>query len=138
MTTLTEPMAVNADDTVQTLRFVEPLPGFAAEDEYSIAAIDERGLLFSLRAVTDPGLRFVLSPAGAFFPDYRPDIPDAVGDALGGTDVTVLVMLTIGAGLADATANLRAPIVVCPATNQAVQVILDDESLPMREPLVRG
>ena len=137
MTMLIEPMAVDTDDSVQPLLFVEPLPGFADEDQYTITPIDERGLLFSLRSVRDPGLRFVLTPAGAFFPDYRPDLVSAVAGVLGGTDIEVLVMLTIGAGLIDATANLRAPVVVCRSTGRAVQVILDDESLPMRELLVR-
>jgi flagellar assembly factor FliW len=137
MTMLIEPMAVDTDDSVQPLLFVEPLPGFVDEDQYTITPIDERGLLFSLRSVRDPGLRFVLTAAGAFFPDYRPDLVSAVAGVLGGTDIEVLVMLTIGAGLIDATANLRAPVVVCRSTGRAVQVILDDESLPMRELLVR-
>jgi flagellar assembly factor FliW len=48
------------------------------------------------------------------------------------------VVVTIPSGLADATANLRAPVVVAAATAQAVQLILDDESLPMQQPLLPG
>lgn len=130
MTTMTAP----ATD-VRRLHFVEPLPGFADEAEYTLEPIDPRGLLFSLRSVRDPGLRFVLAPAAAFFPDYRPELADSLAADLGGADVDVLVVLTIATGLADATANLRAPVVVCPATGRALQVVLDDESLPMRRPL---
>lgn len=124
-------------ERTRQLRFVEPLPGFASEDEYLLAGIDPDGLLYSLRSVQDPSLRFVLTPAGAFFADYRPDVDDSIGAVLGSDDVDLFLVLTLGTGLNDATANLRAPIAVAPSTGKAVQVILDDEGLPMREPLVR-
>jgi len=117
------------------LSFVEPLPGFADEG-FTLSPIDDQGVLYSLRSLDNPGLRFVLSPAAAFFPDYRPEIADAVGVLLGSDEVDVMLMLTVGSSLADATANLRAPVVVAPSTGLAVQVVLDDDALPMRAPLV--
>lgn len=124
-------------ERTQLLHFTEPLPGFAAEDEYTLSAIDPRGLLYSLRSVQEPSVRFVLSPAGAFFADYRPDVESAVAPALGADDIELFLVLTLGTGLGDATANLRAPIAVASSTARAVQVILDDETLAMREPLLR-
>jgi flagellar assembly factor FliW len=121
------------------LHFAEPLPGFPGEEEYTLSPIDEQGVLYSLRAVHEPGLRFVLTAPEAFFADYHPDIADALAPVLGDDDdVSLLVMLTLGAGLADATANLRAPIAVSAGSGRAVQVVLDDETLPMREPLVQA
>jgi flagellar assembly factor FliW len=124
-------------ERTRQLHFVEPLPGFAGEDEYTLEPIDPRGLLFSLRAVNEPSLRFVLTPADAFFDDYHPDVAGAVAPVLGGEDISLLLVLTLGAGLADATANLRAPIAVSASTGRAVQVVIDDETLPMRERIVR-
>jgi flagellar assembly factor FliW len=124
-------------DAAQRISFVEPMPGFADEDDYMLSAIDPRGLLFSLRGVHDPAVRFVLTPAQAFFDDYRPDVQRAVAGVLGSEDVALMLVLTIGSGLADATANLRAPIAMSTETGRAVQVVLDDESLPMRQPLLR-
>jgi flagellar assembly factor FliW len=123
-------------ETNQRLRFVEPLPGFDDESEYTLEAIDERGLLHSLRSVGNPGLRFVLARAAAFFPDYRPDLVDALSGPLGTDDIEQLLVLSIGTGLRDATANLRAPIAVARSTGRAVQVVLEDDSLSMRQPLV--
>jgi flagellar assembly factor FliW len=117
------------------VRFIEPLPGFA-DDEFTLEPIDERALLYSLRSVADPELRFVLAAAPAFFPGYRPDLPTSLAGPLGAEDVDLLLVLTIGNGLRDATANLRAPVVLAPATGRAVQVILDDEDLSMWAPLV--
>ena len=117
------------------LSFVEPLPGFADEG-FTLTPIDAQGVLYSLRSQDTPGLRFVLTPAAVFFPNYRPEIDDAVGLLLGSDEVDVMLMLTVGTSLADATANLRAPIVLAPATGRAIQVVLDDDGLPMRAPLV--
>lgn len=128
-------------DRERSLRFVEPLPGFDGEGDYTLAAIDDRGLLYSLRSVHDPSLRFVLTPPDRFFDDYRPELAPVVAQALGSgdaDDVEVLVMLTISTGLLEATANMRAPIVVSASTGKAMQVVLDDESLPMQRRLVPG
>lgn len=119
----------------QQLSFIEPLPGFP-DAGYTLTPIDGQGVLYSLRSIEHPELRFVLTPAGAFFPEYRPALADALAKVLGSNEVDVLLMLTVGASLADATANLRAPIVYAPATGRALQVILDDEALPMYAPLV--
>jgi flagellar assembly factor FliW len=123
----------------RTLHFVEPLPGFDGLAEFTLSAIDDRGLLYSLRSVDDSGLRFVLTPADSFFPDYRPELTSVVSDALGApalADVELLLMLTISSGLVDATANMRAPIVVAPATGRAMQVVLDDDALSMNRRLI--
>ena len=128
----------------RAIEFVAPLPGFEAENAFTLSAIDSDGLLLSLRSVRTPSLRFVLTPAECFFADYRPEFGPAVAQALGddadGDDadgeVELLLMLTIGTGLRDATANMRAPILVSTASGRAMQVVLDDETLPMRRPLV--
>lgn len=117
------------------LSFVEPLPGFA-DEEFTLSPIDDQGALYSLRSQANPELRFVLTPAAVFFPSYRPEVDDAVGVLLGSDEVDVMLMLTVGSSLADATANLRAPVVLAPATGRAIQVVLDDDALPMRAPLV--
>jgi flagellar assembly factor FliW len=136
MATMTAPQAES-----RLLEFVEPMPGFDQENSYALSAIDPNGLLFSMRSVREPELRFVLTPSGTFFDDYRPELAPVVTDALGASgpdDVELLLVLTIAEGLADATANLRAPIVVAPGTGRAMQVVLDDDSLPMRRPLVEA
>lgn len=136
MTTMTTP-----PPTVRALRFVEPLPGFDGEDAYMLSEIDPDGVLLAMRSVRNPSLRFVLTPAEVFFPAYQPHLADTVSHALGRADeeaLRVLLVLTIGDGLGDATANLRAPIVVSGVTGAAIQVVLDDESLPMHQPLLHN
>lgn len=123
------------------VRLVEPLSGFDDEVDYTLTGIDPDGVLLAMRSVRDPSLRFVLTPAEHFFTGYRPLVGAAVAsavDAAGDDDLTFLLLLTIDRDLYDATANLRAPIVMARSGGAAVQVVLDDESLSMREPLVRG
>ncbi len=127
-------MAVMSD-TATPLHFIEPLPGFDSED-YTLSPIDEHGLLYSLRSVEGPAVRFVLAAAPAFFPEYTPELSGALAEPLGSDEVELMVILTVGSGLADATANLRAPVAVARTTRRAVQVILDDDALSMREPLL--
>jgi flagellar assembly factor FliW len=124
-------------ERAEQLSFVEPLPGFPDECDYTLTSIDPNAMLYSLRSVHAPDLRFVLTPAEAFFGDYHPDVISAVAAVLGSADVELLLILTIRSGLADATANLRAPVAVAASTGRAVQVVLEDETLPLREPLLR-
>lgn len=127
--------SVMTPPTDRALRFVEPLLGFGDEDAYTLTEIDPDGVLLALRSVQDPTLRFVLTPAECFFDGYRPDLAGDVTDALG-SDLRLLLMLTIGTELSEATANLRAPIVVSPSTGRAMQVVLDDDTLPMQQALI--
>lgn len=130
-------------NSVTSVTMIEPMAGFDHDLEFSLSPIDEAGMLQSLRSLRDPELRFVLSPAEVFFANYRdsltPVIAHPVADALGvevdDAELTMFVMLTIGTSLTDTTANLRAPVVVDAVTGRAIQVILDDDALPLRQPL---
>jgi flagellar assembly factor FliW len=133
MTTMT---AETPTVSARELHFVEPIPGFDGVDTFTLTAIDPNGLLFAMRSVQDPQLRFVLTPPEAFFGDYHPEIDDEISLVLDTHEVEVLVILTITSGLHDATANLRAPIVLAPDSGLALQLILEDETLPMRRPLL--
>ncbi|WP_104526135.1 flagellar assembly protein FliW [Blastococcus atacamensis] len=135
------PTTAPAPPPVQVLSFVEPVPGFPVHRDYVLVAGDSTGLLFWLQSVAPDGPRFLAVPAKDFFPDYSPVIPAAVGQELGLADpaearVYCLVSVPVG-DVAEATANLRAPVVVAPSTHRARQVVLTDGSLPLRRRLRR-
>lgn len=135
---VTDPVA---NPTPRPVTLIEPMPGFADDMEFTLSPIDQAGLLRSLRSVRDPGLRFVITPAGTFFADYHDSVRDALAAPMAGllgsdgAGIEVYLLLTVGSSLADTTANLRAPLVLEPSSGRALQVILDDEALPMRHPL---
>ena len=46
------------------------------------------------------------------------------------------MVVTVTDSIADATANLLAPIVICAEAATAVQLVLPDADLPLRAPLL--
>lgn len=136
-------VSVTPDDIdLPVLEFADGIPGFPAATRFVLVRLDESGLVLDLQSLDDPSARFVVVPSVAFFPDYAPEIDDLTADRLGlsGLDTSeagplVLLVVTVGATLAESTANLMAPIVVNTAAQTAAQVVLDDPSLPLRAPL---
>jgi flagellar assembly factor FliW len=53
-----------------------------------------------------------------------------------GDEVLLLVVVTVTNSIADATANLLAPIVIAAGRATAVQLVLPDADLPLRAPLL--
>jgi flagellar assembly factor FliW len=135
------PAAVPAPVQVQTLSLAEPLPGFPGYRDYVLVPAEDGGRLFWLQSVAPDGPRFLAVPAAAYFPDYAPALPAAACVELGLADPTearLFCLVTVPAGdVAAATANLRAPVVVNPATHRARQVVLLDAAHPIRRSLRR-
>jgi flagellar assembly factor FliW len=123
------------------LDFVAPIPGFPDERRFVLVEVDDAGMLYSLRSVDRPELRFLVAPPAPFFPDYSVDLDDKAIEELGTADpdeLLVLLMINAGERPGDATANLLAPIVVARRNRRAVQVILGRTGLPVRAPLFIG
>jgi len=124
---------------IPVIELVRPMPGFPGSTRFGLVQLDDDGVLCALRSLEDPDLRFLVVPPHTFFPDYAPEIDDAVARELevaDAADVLLLAVLTAGQSLADTTANLLAPVVVNQHTRRGRQVILDDPSLSTAVPLV--
>jgi flagellar assembly factor FliW len=123
------------------LTLSQPLPGFPLHRDYALVPADASGLLHWLQSVAVDGPRFLAVPPAAYFPDYAPVLPAAACAELGladPADAELFCLVTVpGADPARATANLRAPVVVNPATARARQVVLADGDHPIRRPLRR-
>lgn len=126
---------------IPVIELAHPMPGFPDDARFALVRLDDDGVLHGFRSLDSDDLQFVVVPPAPFFPDYTPEIGDDVVTELGiapddASDVLVLLVVRAGASLADTTVNLRAPLVVNPATRRASQVILDDADLPLAAPLV--
>ena len=145
MTAILPPPAVTAEPAavpaVQVLSLADPLPGFPGHRDFALVAGDSAGLLFWLQSVAPDGPRFLTVPAGPFFPDYAPALPRAACAELGIADIgdaeIYCIVTVLDGDVTTATANLRAPLVVNPATHRARQIVLTDGSHPIRRPLRR-
>lgn len=126
-------------DDIPVLEMVAPMLGFPEHRRFALAALDEEGAIYDLRSLEDAELRFVVVPPVLFFSGYSPEIDDATAALLQAEeaeDLLALVVVTLGEGLSDATANLLAPVVVNHRKRLAAQVVLDDVDLSLRAPLV--
>ena len=127
-------------DLPPLLRVDTELPGLPGHHEWTLAPLDETGLLFTLRSEPDgvrPARLFVVEPH-AFFPDYAPTVPSEARAALGLAPEEAPVLLVVvhpaDDDRAHPSANLLAPVVVHPADGRALQVVLEGD-LPLRAPL---
>lgn len=140
-TSATLPAPAPAASLLQMLVLTDPLPGFPRYRDYVLVPAGGAGLLYWLQSAAPEGPRFLAVPAAAYFPDYAPALPAAVCGELGlahSVDARLYCLVTVPEGdVAAATANLRAPLVVNPATGRARQVVLIDGAHPLRRPMRR-
>ena len=116
-----------------TISMAVPMPGFPAHREFVLVRLNDDGLLYALTSVDNPELRFLVAPPEPFFPEYAPEIDNAVFAALNTQDPDRVLLLTvITAGESETTANLLAPIVVDRDSMRAMQVVLNGSGLPVR------
>ena len=156
-----KPQAEEGTAGLPELRLVRALPGFpdltrfalvridhaedaghaqSVRDDTSLAGADAEAdpagsLLFELRCIQAPDVRFLVAAPAAFFPDYTVELDEAAVTDLGlerAEDALILVILTVGSDSASTTANLLAPVVVNARTRSAVQVILSGTDWPVR------
>ena len=151
-------------DELPEIRFVRSLPGFAGLTRFVLVRLTADGesggepwpddrqdgaapgngsappdtaqvVLYELRSLEHPELRFLVAVPGAFFPEYEVELDAQACDELGLTDAgdaLVLVVLTVGADPSTTTANLLAPVVINARTRSAAQVILSGSDWPVR------
>ena len=135
---------VTAVEELPELTFVRPLPGFGDLRRFVLVDLDpeaagEEPVLFELRSLEDPAVRFLVAAPAAFFPEYGFELEESdcaaldLGDE---ADALVLVLLTVGAASAPTTANLLAPVVVNARTRAAAQIILAGTDWPVQADLV--
>lgn len=125
---------------ISSIHFLESLPGLSPATDFDLTSLDDAGLLFSLRGAQDSTRLFAIQP-GPYFSEYEPTFGSEVLSALAldGADDdrrAVLVIVTPSQPDAPATANLLAPLVLNTETGDALQVILEGASWPVRAPLV--
>jgi flagellar assembly factor FliW len=108
-----------------------PVAGEAGPD----AEDGDGPVLYELRSVDKPDLRFLVGVPRAFFPEYTIELDDQSCDDLDlhePGDALVLVILSAGADATTTTANLLAPVVINANTRSAAQVILSGSDWPVR------
>lgn len=124
-------------DPQNIVRFVEGMIGFENLHDFIVMPNRKNGPLFWIQSVEDPDIAFVLTDPTNFFLDYKV-LPDGrERDKLGiGKDdeCHALAVVTVPPDR-KVTLNLMAPLLFAPATNRAIQVVLENSPYKTREPL---
>ncbi|NOY13732.1 MAG: flagellar assembly protein FliW [Deltaproteobacteria bacterium] len=124
-------------DPEDTLSFPEGLIGFEMLREFIVMPNEKAGPLFWIQSIDDPQIAFVMTDPTNFFPDYTVAPDESERSKLGmqeGDEGFVLSVVTVHPDRS-VTLNLQAPVLYAPASNRAIQVILDKGGYQTRTPL---
>ncbi|HEY6795733.1 MAG TPA: flagellar assembly protein FliW [Kineosporiaceae bacterium] len=142
--------ADRVDSGLPQIELVRPMPGFPDLTRYVLVRLDSADetldaddvvepVMYELRSLEQPAVRFLVAVPTVFFPDYAFELDESTCAELGLVDAEealVLVLLTIGDDSASTTANLLAPVVINSRTRSAAQVILSGTEWPVRAAVV--
>ena len=122
------------------VRFPSGLPGFEACRSFVLMASEVLGPLQCLKAIEGPAASFLVIDPRRVLPEYRCDLSEADRHRLGATDDSSLLWLVLVTIELDGTitANLRAPVVINPATMIGQQVVPYHCVYPIRHVIVEG
>lgn len=126
-----------SEDTL--LMFPSGIVGFPAVQQFVVLDVAEDSSYQWFQAIKEPDLALVIIDVHYLDPEFQAQVSD---EGLAELDITqrdpilILAVVTIPSGHPEqATANLRAPLVVNLRTRKGKQLILH-ESIPLRFPLL--
>lgn len=128
----------------ELLEFVLPILGFEELRRFAVLFDREIGGAFAwLQSVEDPDICFVMMDPALLFEEYHPTLPLGLRQTLHAADDADLVLRCLvvlpsgeGADPNNATANLKSPLVINPATHMAAQTVLEG-NYPLRAKLLQ-
>ncbi|MFK3833744.1 flagellar assembly protein FliW [Microbacterium sp. NPDC087868] len=122
----------NIESAARVIEFTSPMLGLAPYTTFTLESIEGADGLYALRA-TDAEVRLFVVEAPFVDRAYAPKVPASVRAEVGASADDALRMLVVAnPGDEGVHVNLRAPIVVHPGNGRAVQVILEDQTYPIR------
>ena len=124
-------------DPDNVLQFPEGLVGFEDLREFIVMPNEKEGPLFWIQSVEDPQVAFVLTDPTDFYFDYKvvPDGRERQKLGIADDDECLVVSVVTVPQDRKITLNLAAPILFAPATNCALQVILEGTTFSPQTPL---
>ena len=117
--------------------FPQGLPGFEDLRNFVISSVAETPFYY-LESLEDASICFLLLNPFELSKSYEFEIPSTVQELLqieNQNDVAAFTIVNTNQGLDKATVNLQAPVIINIATRRGLQVVLNDPSLNIREPI---
>lgn len=120
------------ESTGTAVEFVFPMHGLTPYTEFSLEQIVGAAGLYALRSADADVRLFLLDPLSGDY-GYEPLIPADVQSEIGAEDASSFRVFVVANPSDDGVyLNLRAPIVIHSQSGRAAQVILDDQTYPVR------
>jgi flagellar assembly factor FliW len=121
---------------MSSVRFIVPPPGLEPLVDFELATVAGAEGLYSLSSIERTEVRLFTIDAEVHLPGYSPELPDDRAADLGITTAEQAMLLAVVTPSREgSTVNLLAPIVVNRADGSALQLVLDDDALPVRAEL---
>lgn len=120
------------------LFFEDGIPGFSHLQFFQLVQ-EEESPFFLIQSTEEKDVGFWVVNPFSFYPDYKFTLPEVSKEALHldeESPVSVFSIVTIR-GNNEATVNLKAPIVINLTNRMSKQVILQEDSYPIRQPLFK-
>ena len=128
-------------DEERIVTFPEGLLGFRDFKRYYFHEFAPGAALKWMQCVDVPALGFVVSDPLVFKPDYEAPVTTAQLEPLNlpdPADAQVWVILTIPEDPVKMTANLQGPLVVNPHERLGAQIVLNEEGVTTKYPVLEG
>jgi flagellar assembly factor FliW len=125
-------------DDEKIIRFENGIIGFPELTEFALMHDSEKpdgGAVRWLQSLQEPAFAMPVMDPLVVAPDYNPQVEDELLKPVGTLDpdqLLVLVTLTVPSDIQQMSVNLRAPIVIQTQSRKACQIIVDNESYPVK------
>lgn len=122
-------------DEKDIIHFKEGIPGFEEFKDYVLLQEQEVPFIMTLQSVDAQFPSFVVVDPFAFVKDYNPNLSQSdlkYFNSENEDDLRFLLVTVIPKDIKDTVVNLKSPVVISSKTNEAKQVILDNQDYPVR------
>ena len=130
-----------ADSSVIT--FTRGIPGFDEYQKYVLVPADanEESPFFFLQSIEAEEVSFFLVDPFTFFKEYDVKLADQMVERLeleDPSDAIVLTTVTVPGEITSATTNLKAPLIINNKKQLGMQIVLDNKSYEIKQPLFQA
>lgn len=124
-------------DQENLLHFPSGMIGFPNLHHFVVMPNKKEGPLFWIQSVDDPDIAFILTDPTNFFLEYKvqPELSERISLNIEEKDDCYTLSVVTVPPDQKITINLVAPILFSPATNRAIQVILEKTDFKSKTPL---
>lgn len=122
------------------IKFNKGLPGFESLKSFILLPVEGSDVFKILHSIEDEEIGLIVVSPFEFIKDYEVELKDEFIHELSikrEEDVLILNTVTLNSNISNITANLRAPIIINIREALGEQIILEDENLSIKYPLIR-